>query len=208
MTSRDVNKLINEGEKGVEKLYSLHMKYFDLVDTHADILTNGDLLDENEIAICMEQLTGCLMKLGTVAGALEALLAEKEHGEEVKGYASYEKLKAHDVSVVKANARDSIGKIRKWANDFRSYFYSAQSGVITAQSRLKRLTVQKGAKGIDKTGETPLDDGSSTGDPRPQPDTLTNDTTGSPPTEFSTPDGTTPPTDLQEPEKIGEDNEW
>ena len=158
MTTRDVNKLISEGEKGVEQLYKLHMKYFDLIDHHSEILTNGDLLDENEIANCMEQLTGCLMKLGTVAGALEALLVEKEHGEEVKGYKSYEKLKAHEVSVVKAKARDSVSKIRKWANDFRSYFYSAQSGVITSQSRLKRLTVQKSAKGIDRTGETFVDD--------------------------------------------------
>ncbi len=158
MTSRDVNKLINDGEKGVEKLYSLHMKYFDMVDKHADILTNGDLLNEYEIAKCMEELTGCLMKLGTVAGALEALMAEKEHGEEVKGYKTYEKIRPQDTSVVKAIARDSISKIRKWSTDFRNYFYSAQSGVITAQSRLKRLTVQKGAKGVDRTGETPLDD--------------------------------------------------
>ncbi len=176
MTTRDVHKLIKEGEKGVEQLYKLHMKYFDLIDHHSEILTNGDLLDENEIANCMEQLTGCLMKLGTIAGALEALLAEKEHGEEVKGYKSYEKLKAHEVSVVKAKARDSVSKIRKWANDFRSYFYSAQSGVITAQSRLKRLTVQKGAKGVDRTGEVPIEDidpnlpiNSGTGNPPNQP---------------------------------------
>ncbi len=186
MTSRDVNKLIKEDEEGVEKLYASHMKYFDLVDKHADILTNGDLLNEYEIATCMEQLTGCLMKLGTVAGALEALLAEREHGEEVKGYSTITateggKVKAQDTSIVKATARDSVSKIRKWANDFRSYFYSAQSGVITAQSRLKRLTVQKGAKQIDQVGETPLDDGSSTGDPEPQHDTLTNDSTGNPP---------------------------
>jgi len=173
MTTRDVNRLISEGEKGVEELYKKHMKYFDLVDHHSEILTNGDLLCENEIAVCMEQLTGCLMKLGTVAGALEALMSEKEHGEEVKGYASYEKLKAHEVSVVKANARDSISKIRKWSVDFRNYFYSAQSGVITAQSRLKRLTVQKGAKGVDRTGETPVDDTNNTGNAS-QPDSLTD----------------------------------
>lgn len=89
------------------------------------------------------------MKLGTVAGALEALLSEKEHGEEVKGYKEYEKVRPQDTSVVKAQARDSISKIRKWANDFRSYFYSAQSGVITAQSRAKRLNAQKEAKGLN-----------------------------------------------------------
>jgi len=188
MTTRDVNRLISEGEKGVEELYKLHMKYFDLVDKQAEILTNGDLLDEFEIAQCMEQLTGCLMKLGTVAGALEALLAEKEHSEEIKQYKSYEKLKAHEVSVVKANARDSVSKIRKWANDFRSYFYSAQSGVITAQSRLKRLTVQKGASGVGRTGEPSVDNASS------EP-------------EFSEPSGTG---DLiqKKPNTTGEKNEW
>lgn len=161
MLSREVNKLIKEGDEGIEELYKQHMKYFNLIDQWADKLTDGDLLDEYELAQCMEQLTGCLMKLGSTAGSLEALLAEKEHGEEVKGYGSYEKLKAHDVSVVKANARDSISKIRKWAIDFRNYFYSAQSSVITAQSRLKRLTVQKGAKGIDRTSETPVDNASA-----------------------------------------------
>lgn len=161
MTSKDVNKLIKEGEKGVEQLYKLHIKYFDIIDEWAERLTNGDLLDEYEIAQCMERLTGCLMKLGTVAGALEALLTENEHNAEVKGYNSYEKLKAQDVSVVKATARDSVSKIRKWATDFRNYFYSAQSGVITAQSRLKRLTVEKSAKRVDHTGETPVDDTSA-----------------------------------------------
>ncbi len=158
MTSRDVNKLIQEGEKGVEKLYKVHIKYFNLIDEWAEKLTNGDLLDEYEIASCMERLTGCLMKLGTVAGALEALLAEKEHNEEVKGYGKLEKVKDQDTDVVKATARDSVSKIRKWATDFRNYFYSAQSGVITAQSRLKRLTIEKGAKKVDRTGETSIDD--------------------------------------------------
>lgn len=190
MTSRDVNKLIQEGEKGVEKLYATNMKYFDLIDKHAEILTDGDLLDEYEITTCMEQLTGCLMKLGTVAGALEALLAEKEHGEEVKGYSAITavdggKVKAQDTSIVKATARDSVSKIRKWANDFRSYFYSAQSGVITAQSRLKRLTVAKGASRIDRTGETPVED--------------------SPPQNDNNGTGNNPP---DEPSGTGDQNEW
>lgn len=161
MTSRDVNKLIKDGEKGVEQLYKLHIKYFDLIDTWANKLTDGDLLCEYEIAECMERLTGCVMKLGTVAGALEALLAENEHNAEVKGYGEIEKVRTQDTAIVKATARDSVSKIRKWATDFRNYFYSAQSGVITAQSRLKRLTVEKGAKRVDRTGETPVDENPS-----------------------------------------------
>ncbi len=158
MLSRNVNKLIKEGDKGVKELYKNHIKYFELIDEWADRLTDGDLLDEYELSQCMERLTGCLMKLGSTAGALEALMAEKEHNEEVKGYGSYEKLKAQDVSVVKADARDSVSKIRKWATDFRNYFYSAQSSVVTAQSRLKRLTVTKGAKQVDYCGETPVEE--------------------------------------------------
>ena len=180
MTSRDVNKLIKDGEKGVSELYKIHMKYFNLVDEWAERLTNGDLLDEYEIAQGMERLTGCLMKLGTVAGALEALKEEKEHDAEVKEYGKLEKIRAQDTAVVKAQARDSVSKIRKWATDFRNYFYSAQSGVVTCQSRLKRLTVEKGAKKVDRTGETPVDEGKkSTGNP---PDNLKDkDSTGEKP---------------------------
>jgi len=155
MTSRDVNKLIKEGESGVEKLYASHMKYFNIVDTWAKRLTEGDILDEYELSQAMEQLTGSLMKLGTVAGALDALMEEIEHEEEVTQYNSFEKLRVQDVNVVKANARHKIGKIRKWKSDFQNYFNSAQSAVITSQSRLKRLTVEKGAKGVDYCGETP-----------------------------------------------------
>jgi len=157
MTSRDVNKLIKEGDKGVAELYQIHSKYFALVDTWAERLTEGDILNEYELAQCMERLTGALMKLGTVAGALEALMEEMEHNAEVKGFAELDKIKTQDTAVVKANARDYVSKIRKWATDFRNYFYSAQSAVVTAQSRLKRLTVEKGAKHVDYTGEIPID---------------------------------------------------
>ncbi len=157
MLSRNVNKLIREGEKGVNELYKQHIKYFDLVDEWAERLTNGDLLDEFELSQCMERLTGCLMKLGSTAGALEAIKEEMEQNARVKGFAKFEKLRAQDVDLVKAEARDYISKIRKWGVDFRNYFYSAQSSVTTAQSRLKRLTVEKGAKRVDRTGETPID---------------------------------------------------
>lgn len=173
MVCRDVNRLIKEGEKGVEKLYALHLKYFDLVDKWAEKLTDGDILDEYELSQAMEQLTGALMKLGTVAGALEALKEEMEHDSEVKQYAKLEKIRTQDTAVVKANARNDIGKIRKWATDFRNYFYSAQSAVVTSQSRLKRLTVEKGAKKVDYTGERPVESKElTTGDPLPpQPET-------------------------------------
>ena len=157
MTSRDVNLLIKEGDKGVAKLYKAYSKYFQLVDDWSERLTNGDLLDEYDISQCMERLTGCLMKFGTVAGALEAIKEEMEHGCRVKEFAKFEKVRAQDADIVKATARDYISGIRKWATDVRNYFYSAQSGVVTAQSRLKRLTVTKSGKKVDYTGEVPID---------------------------------------------------
>ncbi len=158
MTSRDVNKLVKEGDKGIKELYKIHVRYFDLVDTWSERLTNGDLLNEFEIAESMERLTGCLMKFGVVAGALEAIKEEIEHGTRVKEFAKFDKVRAQDCDIVKAIARDNIKGIRKYATDFRNYFYAAQSGVTTAQSRLKRLTVTKVAKGIGYTGEQPREE--------------------------------------------------
>lgn len=182
MLSKHVNKLIKDNDKGVEELYKLHIKYFDLVDQWAERLTNGDLLDEFELSQCMERLTGCLMKLGSTAGALEAIKEEMEQNSRVKGFSKFEKLRAQDVDLVKAQARDDVSKIRKWSVDFRNYFYSAQSSVTTAQSRLKRLTIVKGAKGIDRTGEVPLED-------------VNNNDTGNPPTNFTK-------------DNTGDKNEW
>src|SRR3972149_3228809 len=148
MLSREINKLIQEGDKGVEKLYTLHIKYFQLIDQWSERLTNGDLLNEYEIAQCMEEM---------------------EHNVEVKKYGEIEKIRTQDTAIVKAVARDSVSKIRKWTSDFRNYFNSAQSAVVTAQSRLKRLTVERGAKYVDYTGEIPITEKiQSTGDPLPQ----------------------------------------
>lgn len=161
MTSRDIKKLLEEDPKG-EKLYKQYLKYFELIDSIANEFTEGDLLGENELAYYMDRLTGALMKVGPVAGALEALKEEKEHNEEIKGYDEYsEKLRTQDASVVKAKARHSVSRLRKMATDFRNYFYAAQSGIVTAQSRLKRLTVEKAAKKVDYTGEVPKEDTSA-----------------------------------------------
>jgi len=132
------------------------MKYFNLIDEWAERFTDGDLLDEYQISQAMDRLTGALMKIGPVAGALEALQEEKLQNQLVKEYETFEKMRVQDSDIAKANARSSISRLRKMSTDFRNYFYASQSGVITAQSRLKRLTVEKGAKKVDYTGEQPV----------------------------------------------------
>lgn len=169
MTSREINDLVKEGDKGIKELYKIHSRYFNLVDTWSDRLTNGDLLNEFEISECMERLTGCMMKFGVVAGALEAIKEAIEQDTRVEGFAKAEKLNAPTVDVIKAKARVAINGIRKNCSDFRNYFYAAQSGVTTAQSRLKRLTVTKGAKGIAYSGEQPVEETTEKNPTKDQP---------------------------------------
>ena len=48
MTSRDINNLVKDGDKGIKELYKIHSRYFELVDQWSEKLTNGDLLNEFE----------------------------------------------------------------------------------------------------------------------------------------------------------------
>lgn len=155
MTSAEVFKHYKAGTVG--EMYKTFLKVFELIDKWADTFTNSNLLDENELALSMDQLSGCYAKLNPVAGALEAIMAETEHDSEVKEYnALGEKVRIQDCSIVRAKARHSVADLRRYKEDFSRYCWSANTMITTAQSRLKRLTVEKGAKGVGYTGETPV----------------------------------------------------
>jgi len=153
MNSRQVKELISS-EKGVMELYKINQKYFDKIDVFAEEFTNSDLLDEYTLAHSMDVLSGCYAKLNPIAGALESLLAETEHGTECREYAMLDTVKTTDTNIIKAKARNSVKDIRNFLSDFSRYCQSAQSLVITAQSRLKRLSVESSLKRIDFKGET------------------------------------------------------
>jgi len=153
MTSADVFKHYKEGT--VADLYKRFVPVFKMIDDWAEEYTKGDLLDENQLALSMDQLSGCYAKMNPVAGALEAIMAEKEHDTEVQGYNELgDKVRTQDCSVVRAKARGAIGDLRRYTSDFSRYCWSANTMITTAQSRLKRLVVEKGAKGIARSGET------------------------------------------------------
>lgn len=154
MTSKDVRKML-EQENGQNKLYKICETHFNLVDKWEERLVTGDLLNEYELSDCIDKLTGCQMRFSPIAGALEAIMISKEHNEEVKGYSKIEKLKAQDCSVVRANARASVNDLRGIVSDFRNYFIASEKAVTSAQSRMKRLTVEKGARRVDYTGIIP-----------------------------------------------------
>jgi hypothetical protein len=65
-------------------------------------------------------------------------------------------MRIQDQNSCKAKARSKVSDLRRYASDFTRYSYSAQNTVTVAQSRLKRLTVEKGNKGVDFCGETPI----------------------------------------------------
>lgn len=156
MNSFQVKKLLDENK--IAELYKSFEKAFELVDTWAERFTQGDLLTEYELAHSMDQLSGVYAKLNPVAGALESLLLETEYDTEVKEYnilETGEGVKTKDSSIVKAKARNSVASLRRFTADFSRYCQSANSLIITAQSRLKRLTVEKSAKKLDYTGEVP-----------------------------------------------------
>jgi len=155
MTSRQLKELLST-EKGISELYKINLKYFEKIDECAELYVNSDLLDEYNLAHSMDVLSGCYAKLNPIAGALESILCENEYGTEVREYSKLEAVKTTDTSIIKAKARNSVKDLRNYLADFSRYCQSAQALVITAQSRLKRLTVAKGLAGVDYTGEVPI----------------------------------------------------
>jgi hypothetical protein len=156
MTSKDVlNYLQNEG---IDKLYKKYESVFNLIDELADKLVTGDLLNEFELAQLIDRATGVYAKLAPVSGALEAIMSQTEYNTEIKEYSSLEKVKTSDNPVIKAKARASVNDLRRYFSDFNSYTISAEKLILSGQSRLKRLTVESGAKGVSFTGETPVSD--------------------------------------------------
>jgi len=155
MTSAKIKEILQE-KNGKVKLYALCKKHFDLVDQWEERLTAGDLLNEYELAQCMERLTGCMMKFGPISGALESQKEFILQNQLVVEQAKFEdKFRTQDNDIAKARARKTAEELGDIATDFRHYFYASQSAVVMAQSRLKRLSVEKSAKGVDFTGEVP-----------------------------------------------------
>ena len=152
MTSKQIKKYFDDGK--IDELYAKCENYFALIDQWSDTLIKGDILNEFELNQCMEQCNGCQSKLNPIAGCLEAMYEEYVSAFQIEEESKLESLRVQDQNSAKAKARVRAGDLARYASDFSRYSFSAQSIVTTAQSRLKRLTVEKGNKGIDYTGDT------------------------------------------------------
>jgi hypothetical protein len=161
MLSKEIKKLYDDGQ--IDIIYKKNLKYFELIDEWAEKLIGGNLLDEYELSQCMEQLNGCQSKLNPIAGCLEAMVVEYENRYMVKEESDCEKDRIQDQNSCKAKAREKASDLRRYASDFTRYTYSCQNTVTVAQSRLKRLSVEKANKGVDYTGEVPQEEKNDTG---------------------------------------------
>jgi len=152
MTSKDIERYVEV--EGLDKLLVKFVNCYTMLDKWSDTFIKGDLLNEFELSLALDQSTGCFAKLVIAVNGLEAYMERKLYNVESKHYKSLENVRTQDTSVAKANARDSISDIREHLANYRAYMMAAQQNIVSAQSRLKRLTTEKGARGVDNTGET------------------------------------------------------
>ena len=157
MTSLEIYQILETGR--IAELYTKFEKVFEWVDKQSDELISGDLLNEHELAFMLDKATGCYAKLTPIVNALESYVERKLANEEAKMYSILEKIRTQDTSVAKSNARDAVSNVRDYLGDFKGYQIASSQMICSAQSRLKRLTVEKGARGVDYTGETPVGGG-------------------------------------------------
>ncbi|RLF56990.1 MAG: hypothetical protein DRN27_08650 [Thermoplasmata archaeon] len=151
MTSKEVKAYYTSGT--IDKLYKRFEKAFNLVDDWSEKMTNGDLMDENELNYAMQTLVGVYGKFISIAGAFDSLVIEYQYDYQMQEEKTFEKIRTQDQDHCKAFSRNKVSDLRSYASDFSSYCNSANAMIITCQSRLKRLVVDKGQKGVGFSGE-------------------------------------------------------
>ena len=101
----------------------------------------------------MQQLSGVYAKFNSIAGAFDSLTVEYENNYYLQEEKTFEKIRIQDRDHCKAHARAKVSDLRNYASDFSRYCFSANTMIVTCQSRLKRLSVESGIKGVDFKGD-------------------------------------------------------
>lgn len=154
MTSKDIYNYIKNDN--IKELYKIFKISFDWTDKWADTLIHGDVLDENELAFMIDKSTGIYAKLSPVVNALESYVDRILYNEESKAYSEMEKVRTQDTSIAKASARAKACDVKDYLGDFKGYMVAVNQMICSAQSRIKRLVVEKGARGVSYSGEAPV----------------------------------------------------
>ena len=153
MTSKEVISYLKV--EGIEKLYKKFEGYFTEVDLWSERFATGDLLNEFELSHALDRLTGIYMRFHIISEALDSYKTNQELNFKVASFRNSESVgKKPTISQVEDEARQSTKELREYRSDFQSYSDAAEKGIITAQARLKRLSVESGARGVDFKGET------------------------------------------------------
>jgi len=150
MTSKDVINYLKV--EGIDKLYKKFQNYFLEVDKWSERFSTGDLLNEYELSQALDRLTGIYMKFHIIAEAIDAHKTNIELNYSVNAFKN-NKTKIN-VSQIDKEARESTGDYRIYRGDFLNYSEACEKAILTCQARMKRLTIEKGARGIDFTGDT------------------------------------------------------
>lgn len=156
MLNKEVISYLQENK--ISQLYKKFENCFSEIDKISDIFLCGDLLNELELAHILDKSTGVYAKLVSVVNALESYMERILNNEESKFYQAQEKIRTQDTSHAKSLARTKVSDIRDYVADFKSYLLASQQNIVSAQSRLKRLVVVKGAKNISYHGEVPVEE--------------------------------------------------
>lgn len=151
MTSKEVINYIEE--IGIDKLYKSMQKYFSIVDEISDNLIEGDLLDEYQLSYFHDRLQGIYAKFYPIAQVLASYVQSTKANTKIVERDKLEKYRPQDSTILNAKSDASIKEIDNNYRDFNSYAQVASQLAIGCQSRLKRLTVSKGLKGVGFTGE-------------------------------------------------------
>jgi hypothetical protein len=152
MTSAEVTHYIEV--EGIEKLVKRFEKYFQQVDKWSTQFVEGDLLDENELSYALQQLTGAYQRFHVIASAIDDYKTNQELNFKVKAYRKAEEDgKKATISQIEEEARQSTALLRTHRGNFLAYSDACEKGIISCQAKLKRTSVEMGAKGIDFKGD-------------------------------------------------------
>jgi hypothetical protein len=160
MTSKEVHDILET--KGVGELYKIFAKVFKIIDDWDTRLITGDLLNEYELSFAHDQMQGCYGKLYPIAGSISSYIEGKKANTKIVEHGKLEKYRPQDSTILNARAEESIKDLSGCYSDFERYAETAKQKSIGCQARLKRLSIYKDIKHIDRSGEVPVDTGKPT----------------------------------------------
>lgn len=155
MLPKEIKDLLKT-EEGRTKLYKKYIPTFELVDKYSDDLEGKDLLTEYELKDTQQKLSGAYMKLYVIADTANTVKTNFELNFFDKASEALRKAgKKVTVSDINMQSRAKSGELRTIRNTFLRYATACEKGIITTQSILKKLSNEKGFKGVDHVGDRP-----------------------------------------------------